>query len=130
MANETEHALLAALPGVLSQDPEVHSGDVVFAGTRVPVSHLLDHIPEGEVDNFLLGYPTVSLTQVLAVLEVVSRTSGAAMAAVVEEDLKRVRAMLDRCKARQVGRTGRRSGRAPRAQASPRPRRAHESHSR
>ena len=29
---------------VVSRDPEVHSGDLVFAGTRVPVGTLVDYL--------------------------------------------------------------------------------------
>ena len=36
------------LTRVVSRDPEVHSGDLVFAGTRVPVDTLIDYIKAGE----------------------------------------------------------------------------------
>ena len=32
---------------VVSRDPEVHSGDLVFAGTRVPVANLIEHLKGG-----------------------------------------------------------------------------------
>lgn len=58
-------------PGtVISRDPDVHSGDVVFAGTRVPVDILIDYLKRGEsVDDFLEGYPTVERWQVDAFLD-------------------------------------------------------------
>jgi uncharacterized protein (DUF433 family) len=45
-------------------------GTPVFAGTRVPVQTLLDCLEAGEsVEEFLLGYPSVSKAQVIAFLE-------------------------------------------------------------
>ena len=45
-------------------------GTPVFSGTRVPVQTLLDYIKAGDsIDDFLLGYPTVTREQVVAVLE-------------------------------------------------------------
>ena len=56
--------------GVISRDPEVHSGDLVFAGTRVPVDTLIDYLKGGQsVDDFLQGFPTVLRWQVEAFLE-------------------------------------------------------------
>ena len=41
---------------VVSRDPEVHSGDLVFAGTRVPVDSLIDALKAGQsIDDFLEG---------------------------------------------------------------------------
>ena len=55
---------------VVGRDPDVHSGDLVFAGTRVPVDALIDSLKAGEsVDDFLEGYPTVDRWQVEAFLE-------------------------------------------------------------
>ncbi len=58
-------------PGaVISRDPEVHSGDLVFAGTRVPVDTLIDYLKAGNsIDEFLNGFPTVQRWQVHAFLE-------------------------------------------------------------
>jgi uncharacterized protein (DUF433 family) len=56
--------------GVVSRDPEIHSGDLVFAGTRVPVNILVDYLKAGDsIDDFLDGYPTVARAQVEAFLE-------------------------------------------------------------
>lgn len=49
--------------------PEVHSGDAVFAGTRVPVLTLLEHLPSPGLAEFHRGYPGVEAWQVRAVLE-------------------------------------------------------------
>jgi uncharacterized protein (DUF433 family) len=51
-------------------DPEICSGTPVFAGTRVPVQSLFDHLEAGEsIDDFLEGFRTVRREQVIAVLE-------------------------------------------------------------
>lgn len=55
---------------VVSRDPEVHSGDLVFASTRVPVDTLIDYLKGGEsIDQFLEDFPTVERWQVEAFLE-------------------------------------------------------------
>lgn len=55
---------------VVSRDPEVHSGALVFAGTRVPVATLLDHLKEGAtIGEFLEGYPAVARWQAEALLD-------------------------------------------------------------
>ena len=55
---------------VVSIDPEVMSGAPVFAGTRVPVRTLLDHIEAGDsLDVFLEDFPSVSRAQAVAFLE-------------------------------------------------------------
>jgi uncharacterized protein (DUF433 family) len=58
-------------PGaVISRDPDVHGGDVVFAGTRVPVDTLIDYLKDGQsVDDFLEGFPTVERWQVEGFLD-------------------------------------------------------------
>jgi uncharacterized protein (DUF433 family) len=62
---------------VLSRDPEVHGGDLVFAGTRVPVDSLVDALKAGQtIDDFLEGYPSVARWQVEAFLELPTRTLG------------------------------------------------------
>ena len=55
---------------VISQDPEVMSGRLVFGGTRVPVEMLLDYLKAGEsLDRFLEGFPTVTREQAEAFLD-------------------------------------------------------------
>ncbi len=54
---------------VVSRDPEIMSGALVFHGTRVPVQILLDHLEaEDSIDRFLEGFPTVRREQVMAFL--------------------------------------------------------------
>lgn len=56
--------------GIVSRSPDVMSGAVVFAGTRVPVQVLVDHLEAGEsIDDFLAGFPSVTRAQVIAFLE-------------------------------------------------------------
>ncbi len=53
-----------------SQDPDVLGGELVFAGTRVPVKSLFDHLEGGDsIAGFLEGFPSVQREQVMAVLE-------------------------------------------------------------
>jgi uncharacterized protein (DUF433 family) len=55
---------------VLSSDPEIVSGAVVFKGTRVPVSAFFENVAEGmSVEEFLHNFPTVERDQVAALLE-------------------------------------------------------------
>ena len=59
-----------SLDSVVSRDPEIHSGDLVFAGTRVPVQTLVDYLKGGDsVDDFLSDFPTVQRKQVEAYLD-------------------------------------------------------------
>jgi len=55
---------------VVSRDPGVLGGELVFAGTRVPVQTLIDYLKAGEtLDRFLEGFPTVDRKQAEAYLE-------------------------------------------------------------
>jgi len=55
---------------VVTIDPEVMSGTPVFAGTRVPIRTLIDHIRAGDgLDVFLEDFPSVSREQAVAFLE-------------------------------------------------------------
>lgn len=55
---------------VVSRDPNVVSGALVFTGTRVPVQILVDYLKAGEtLDRFLDGFPTVSRAQAEGFLE-------------------------------------------------------------
>lgn len=55
---------------VVSRDPEVVSGALVFAGTRVPVEVLVQHLAAGDpLDRFLDQFPGVSREQAVAYLE-------------------------------------------------------------
>jgi len=55
---------------IISRNPNVVSGALVFAGTRVPVQILIDYLKAGEtLDRFLDGFPTVQREQAEAYLE-------------------------------------------------------------
>lgn len=55
---------------VIIQDPDIHSGEPVFRGTRVPFQILLDYLEGGDtLDEFLEQYPGVSREQAIAALE-------------------------------------------------------------
>jgi len=55
---------------VVSRDPDVLSGELVFSGIRVPVQTLIDYLKTGEtLDRFLEGFPTVEREQVEAYLD-------------------------------------------------------------
>jgi uncharacterized protein (DUF433 family) len=55
---------------VIQIDPDVLSGTPVFAGTRVPVQTLLEHLEQGRsLDEFLHDFPTVTKEQAVAALE-------------------------------------------------------------
>jgi uncharacterized protein (DUF433 family) len=60
---------------LVSRDPEVHSGDAVFAGTRVPVDTLVDYLEDGQsLDEFLDDFPSVRREQAIAALEILRDT--------------------------------------------------------
>jgi uncharacterized protein (DUF433 family) len=55
---------------VLSSDPEVQGGAVVFAGTRVPLKNLIDYLEAGDsLEEFLDDFPSVTREQVVAALD-------------------------------------------------------------
>jgi uncharacterized protein (DUF433 family) len=54
---------------IVSRDPEVVSGALVFKGTRVPVEGLIQHLEAGDsLDKFLNSFPGVSREQAVAYL--------------------------------------------------------------
>ena len=54
----------------ITHDPEILGGEPVFAGTRVPVKSLFDHLEAGDsIEEFLEGFPSVHRKQVIALLE-------------------------------------------------------------
>ena len=55
---------------IVAQDPGVMHGTLVFAGTRVPVESLIQHLVAGDsLDIFLADFPTVSREQTMAYLQ-------------------------------------------------------------
>ena len=56
--------------GLISIDPQRMSGTPCFAGTRVPVQTLWDHLAEGPgMEEFLDGFPSVSREQAAKTLQ-------------------------------------------------------------
>ena len=56
--------------GIVSRDPEVMNGALVFAGTRVPVEVLVEYLAAGDsLDEFLEAIPTVNREQAVAYLK-------------------------------------------------------------
>ena len=55
---------------VVSVNKNIQGGTPCFAGTRVPVSSLFDHLEGGyTIDYFLSQFPSVRREQVVALLE-------------------------------------------------------------
>ena len=64
---------------VLSRNPNVMNGTLVFAGTRVPVEILIQHLTAGDpLDKFLDDFPSVSREQAVAYLEMTLHEAEAA----------------------------------------------------
>jgi len=62
--------------GVISVNPNIVSGAVVFAGTRVPVYNLRDYLDGGDsIEDFLESFPTVRWEQIHQALELLGGTS-------------------------------------------------------
>jgi uncharacterized protein (DUF433 family) len=58
---------------IIHTDPDILGGVPVFYGTRVPVSVLFDYLQEGELNDFLEGYPHISRAMVNDVLALVAK---------------------------------------------------------
>ena len=72
-----------ALKSIIHSDPNIHSGDPVFVGTRIPARALLDYIDGGDsLDAFLDNFPSVSREQAVAFLEEAGRAATAITAMV------------------------------------------------
>ncbi|HYC59398.1 MAG TPA: DUF433 domain-containing protein [Thermoanaerobaculia bacterium] len=72
---------MADLKTIIQSDPDIHSGEPVFVGTRVPVRTLLDYIEGGDsLDVFLENFPSVSREQAVAFLEAAGRAALAQIA--------------------------------------------------
>ena len=55
---------------VIDRHTDILGGTPVFAGTRVPVRILIEHLEAGDrLDDFLDNFPTVSRSQAIEVLE-------------------------------------------------------------
>jgi uncharacterized protein (DUF433 family) len=61
---------LSPMSSHITYDPGILGGEPVFAGTRVPVKSLFDHLEAGDsIEEFLEGFPSVQREQVIALLE-------------------------------------------------------------
>lgn len=59
---------------LITTDPDILSGQPVFAGTRVPVETLFDHLEAGiPLDEFLDDFPTVTRVQAIALLDMATK---------------------------------------------------------
>ena len=66
---------------IVSRDPEVINGALVFVGTRVPVEILVQHLTAGDsIDVFLEDFPTVARAQAVAYLEMTLEAADACAA--------------------------------------------------
>jgi uncharacterized protein (DUF433 family) len=64
---------------IVSRNPNVMNGALVFAGTRVPVEILIQHLVAGDsLETFLDDFPTVSHEQAEAYLKMTLKTADAA----------------------------------------------------
>ena len=55
---------------IVSRNPKVMNGALVFAGTRVPVESLIQHLTAGDsLNKFLDDFPTVSREQAVEYLK-------------------------------------------------------------
>lgn len=55
---------------IVSQNPRIMNGRLVFTGTRVPVESLIQHLAAGDsLNKFLDHFPTVSREQAVAYLK-------------------------------------------------------------
>ena len=69
------------IKSIIHSDPDIHSGDPVFVGTRVPVRTLMDYIEGGDsLEVFLENFPSVSREQAIGFLEEAGRAALAQIA--------------------------------------------------
>ena len=66
---------------IVSRNPKVMNGALVFAGTRVPVEILIQHLTAGDsLNKFLEDFPTVSQEQAVAYLKMTLEVTDARVA--------------------------------------------------
>ncbi len=59
---------------VIRSDPDILGGTLVFAGTRVPVRILFEHLEAGDrLEDFLDSFPTVSKAQAVRTIELAAQ---------------------------------------------------------
>lgn len=73
---------------VINIDPEILGGTPVFAGTRVPIESLFDHLENGvSLDEFLEDFPTVKREQAVELLELAGEVLTSSKFAAVYETI-------------------------------------------
>ncbi len=62
------------IESLVTYDKDILGGQQVFAGTRVPIETLFDHLEAGvPLDEFLADFPTVSKEQAIAILDIANK---------------------------------------------------------
>ena len=62
------------IKALVTYDKDILGGQQVFAGTRVPVESLFDHLEAGvSLDEFLDDFPSVTKSQAVAVLDIANK---------------------------------------------------------
>ena len=62
------------IKSLITIDKEILGGQPVFKNTRVPIESLFMHLEKGiSVNEFLEDFPTVTMEQVVAVLEIAEK---------------------------------------------------------
>ena len=62
------------MPTTITTNPHVMHGTPCFAGTRVAVRTLFDHLESGcSIEQFLADFPTVGREQVVSLLQALRR---------------------------------------------------------
>jgi len=65
LTNNTHETIASDLDAIVQVSPNIHSGEPVFAGTRVPVQNLLDYLSGGDsIEDFVTDFPSVSREQI------------------------------------------------------------------
>ena len=76
-ASREERELIPAdslMAPYVSVNPGRMHGEPCFAGSRVPIQHLFDHLRAGDpLGEFLEGFPPVTREQAVAVIDLASR---------------------------------------------------------
>ncbi len=63
---------------IVTRDPEIMSGALCFAGTRVPVKNLFDYLEgSSSLEEFLEDFPAVSRERAVALLEAAHKSLAA-----------------------------------------------------
>ena len=56
--------------GIVARDPDIMGGQPVFAGTRVPVTHLIEYLVGNySIEEFTEHFPTVEREQIVELLQ-------------------------------------------------------------